>query len=393
MIKLAFPDSCTACGACAYRCPKNCISMQEDNIRQLYPIIDTNYCVDCHACENVCPVLHEPKGNLPFESYAAWSLDEEQRQTSASGGVAYEFYKHALKMGYKCVGASFNDDFSVTLKVAETEEELLPFKNSKYVFSDAYDVFPKIQKLLQQGEWILMMGLPCQIAAARKIYKNHENLLLVEILCHGTAPYSYLNQHIKVIEKQQGRRARAMSFRAPEYNTYTYTFTLYDECGKCMHAAKVSEDSYQYGYHRGVTYRESCYHCAFAKSERVGDIVLCDYYGLGKDYPCSYNFRNVSCILVNTEKGKDFVDNVKNSGTLFWEKRFVEEAVKGNPRLIKPNPKTKDRLAFEKRIRECQGNFEEAIAPLFEKYKKRENEPVYMKRYRAWMSRIKKMIR
>lgn len=50
-------EACCGCGACAAKCPKSCISMQEDKFGFLHPVIDAGACVGCHACDSVCPAL------------------------------------------------------------------------------------------------------------------------------------------------------------------------------------------------------------------------------------------------------------------------------------------------------------------------------------------------
>ena len=131
MIKLAGNDICTACGACAAQCSRSCISMLEGDYGIVLPQIDEGKCIECHACEKVCPILNQPKRHEPQIAYAAWSNDSEERRTSASGGVAVEIYKYAISKGWKVVGASQNEDFSVTHKVVSTIKELQPLKNSK----------------------------------------------------------------------------------------------------------------------------------------------------------------------------------------------------------------------------------------------------------------------
>lgn len=145
-IELADQSLCTGCGACAARCPKHCISMRENAVGIVLPVIDTTACIGCHTCEKACPILKTPEPHKPSEAYAAWSSDGAERVTSASGGVAIEMYKHAVANGYAAVGASQNDDFSVTHKLVTSADGLGQFKNSKYVFSDAYDAFADIKK-------------------------------------------------------------------------------------------------------------------------------------------------------------------------------------------------------------------------------------------------------
>lgn len=66
MIQLASKENCTACGACAFVCPKQCISMREDDLGIMYPVMDDRDCISCKRCLKVCPILspldyHEPK--------------------------------------------------------------------------------------------------------------------------------------------------------------------------------------------------------------------------------------------------------------------------------------------------------------------------------------------
>lgn len=392
MITLASEELCSACGACMSVCSHKCITMKCNGIGQFFPSIDNDKCVACHACENVCPILNEPHTNLPRKAYAAWSLDEEQRRTSASGGIAYELYNYAIAHGYKVVGASFNDDLSVSLKIASTKEEISPFKNSKYVFSECYELYPKIKEELRKGVKMLIVGVSCQIAAMRNLFSKYDDIVFVEILCHGMVPYSYLQQHISSIEKKRQEKAFSMSFRAPEAHTYTYTLSLYNKEGKSFYAATKNDgDTYQIGFSRAITYMESCYHCHFAQRERVGDIILCDFYGLGKEKEFFHDTKEVSCILTVTEKGEKFMDDVFQTNVLFVEERPLNEAINGNPRLQIPNAKTKERIIFEKNITKTLGNYEEAIAPLAAEYMKTVNRSKMYYHWQGLKYRFKKL--
>lgn len=371
MIKLATPDACTGCGACAFKCSKQCISMKEDTIGQIHPVVNSTCCIECHSCENVCPILHEPASYKSKKAYAAWSNDEEERQTSASGGIAIEMYKYAISNDWLAVGAVQNNDFSVSLRMASSLDELVAFKNSKYVFSDAYAVFPEIKSALKDGKKVLFVGLPCQVAALRRLYHDADNLLLVEVVCHGTTPFSYLKQHIDMLSRKYGKTAARMSFRDPYTYTYTFTFTLYDGDGKLFYAKRTKDgDTYQFGYHRAVTYRENCYHCRFAKPERNADITIADYHGLGLLAPCGYNAQKVSLILENTQKGHTFVESLVHNRSIHAEQRPLEEPFKGEVQLRHPSIKNKYRERFEDEIVKNGGIFELAIKHPLNKYQR-----------------------
>ena len=362
MIRLAEYNVCTGCGACAYKCPKHCISMQENSIGIILPVIDNTVCIECHTCEKSCPILNPIELHKPFKAYAAWSNDVEERRTSASGGIATEIYKEALVQGYYIAGAVQNSDFSVTLELSNEEKQIFLFKNSKYVFSSAYKLFSQIKTALSLGNKIVVIGLPCQIAAVRKIFRDNELLLLIDVVCHGTTPLIYLQQHIRRIEKEKKEKAVRMSFRDPIAYTYTFTFTLYNQHGHIFYSMPDGKgDSYQEGYHRMISYRENCYHCIFAQKQRISDLTLSDYKGLGRMAPCDFNNLKVSSVLVNTEKGDEFLNELIKNKSITANERPVDEPINGDPQLRHPSLKSRRRVYFEKDINKMPLDYERTM--------------------------------
>ncbi len=55
-------EKCCGCGACYSICPKNAITMKEDNEGFLYPTINYELCVQCKRCVYVCPFKNRLKG-------------------------------------------------------------------------------------------------------------------------------------------------------------------------------------------------------------------------------------------------------------------------------------------------------------------------------------------
>lgn len=352
MIKLADKESCTACGACAFVCAKNSITMIEDEHGSVYPSLDSTNCVECGRCQKTCPILSPLDVNTPQIAYSAWSSDEKERETSASGGIAAEIYKKAVSEGCDIAGAVQQDDFRVVMQLSSDEKAIMKFKNSKYVFSEAWHVYQEIKQSLKADKNVVFIGLPCQVAALRKIFRENEKILFVEVVCHGTAPFSYLKQHIEHIEHTKNEKAIRMSFRDPDTYTYTYTFTLYNKDGKRFYAEVPRKtDTYQYAYHSTISYRENCYHCHFAREQRIADITLSDYKGLGRMAPCSYGETNVSCILVNTEKGKKFIKEMIQEKRIYADERPVREPIEGDPQLRQPSLKGAARMDFERLIK------------------------------------------
>ena len=48
-------EECCGCTACYAICPRNAITMKEDEEGFEYPIIDQEKCIRCYKCIQVCP--------------------------------------------------------------------------------------------------------------------------------------------------------------------------------------------------------------------------------------------------------------------------------------------------------------------------------------------------
>ncbi len=387
-MEICSKTSCTGCGACAYVCVKNCIEMKENHIGIIYPFIDESKCINCCRCKSICPQNNSAKFRNPIKAYAAWSSDEEERRTSASGGIAAELYKLAINQKLFVVGAISNSDFSVSQVIGKSESDIIKMKNSKYVFSTAYNLYGTLAAELQKNHDIIVIGLPCQVAAIENLFPKYRNqLTLVDVVCHGTTPFSYLQQHIKMLEKQYEKRACKMFFRDPETYTYTFTFTLYDQEGNRFYSQRTKDgDTYQFGYHRTISYRENCYQCKYACEKRISDITLSDYKGLGRLAPCDFTNEKVSSILVNTSKGEAWIEELIRKNCIVAHERPVQEPVLGDAQLQHPSVKGKARYDFEKYIRRYDGDFEKSMKSVIRNERIR-NLPRRLKSY------VKRLIR
>lgn len=73
-------ELCTGCGLCSSTCPVHCITMEEDEYGFLYPVINPDKCINCGKCKKRCPVITDIESCYPLKSFAAWSLDLEDRR-------------------------------------------------------------------------------------------------------------------------------------------------------------------------------------------------------------------------------------------------------------------------------------------------------------------------
>lgn len=368
-------DICTGCGACVNICPKRCISWEKDELDTVYPLIDESACVHCDACRRVCPNNAEMDYHRPLKTFAAWSLDPENRRTSASGGITSEFYRYALKKGGFACGAELTLENGVNYIPVECENDIHRVKNSKYVFSHTGSTYKQAKQALNEGRFVFFVGLPCQVAGFKTFLgklADNENLLLADIICHGVSNEDYLFQYVRHIERVSKRRAESLSFRDPSYGTEGYVFALraktYPSGQKGLSSRNATPkpfykqnhggtNIYYIGYMDGLTYRENCYHCRYARTERISDLTFGDFDGLGTIRPFTHPPKQVSLCLVNTPKGERYLKEV--SDTLFLEERTLEEAVLPQHQLKAPSDYHPKRQLFVEEYKKSR-NFTKA---------------------------------
>ena len=340
MIQLASPECCTGCMACAAACPKDAVSICKDSLGNVLPRILDAQCIGCGACQRACPELRPLPRQASSRAYAVWSLDHENRRSSASGGAASEFYARALADGYWICGAEYTADGRVIHTLTQEADSIARFKQSKYVFSETGPVYRQIKEKLDSGARVLMISLPCKIAGLLGYLKKpYPNLLTVDIVCHGTPSGQLLHEHIQQV--CPGLETFGLRFRQDN----EFLFRL-DAAGRTVYRRIGRTDAYLAAFLEGLSYRSACYRCSHAQPQRVSDLTICDFWGLGAEVPFDHPYTGaISAVLVNTPGGQAFFDGCREN--LFVEERTVAEAVKGNAQLTAPTPEHPRRAAFE----------------------------------------------
>lgn len=218
MIQIKDKADCCGCTACASICPKDAITMEPDTLGFKYPNVDLSKCIDCGLCEKVCAFNENYDKSLNLkepEIYAARHKDMHEIETSRSGAAFIAISDRILEKCGVVYGAGYADHFRVVHKRATTKEERDEFKGSKYVQSDLNGVFRQVKKDLKEGLTVLFSGTPCQTSGLASYVgkKLRENLILVDIVCHGVpGPYMW-RDYLDYLEKKQGSKICWVSFR------------------------------------------------------------------------------------------------------------------------------------------------------------------------------------
>lgn len=339
-MKICSSNFCVSCYACINACPNHCLSMQENTHGESFPLINEKDCINCNACINVCPLNKPLKYNKPIDCYAAWYNNDEIRKSCASGGIATALSQKIIKEGGVVYGAAVQKGIVVCHIRANSENDLLKLKGSKYVHSSIGESYKQVNNDLSRNIKVLFIGTPCQIAGLRSyLGKDFQNLITIDLICHGVPPIKYLREYISQLVKKKYYNIDNIVFRGKEY----YNLSIYEN-NKILYSKKSEFDLYYQAYLQGLINMEYCYNCKFAQIHRISDITLGDFWGLGKDKAFEYDTYKVSVVLVNSLKGEEFINSTDN---IVLIKRDLKEAYNGNDQLRGPSIPHKDREKFK----------------------------------------------
>lgn len=330
-------DKCTGCFACANICPAKCISMREDEYGELHPVINESKCRQCNACIKSCPNNNTLHFRYPTLCYASWITDRQKRHICASGGIGTIMAEYAIYHKDGMVyGTQYDKNMEPHTVGGNTAYDIEKFKGSKYVQSIVGDAYTKIRKDLTERQFVLYIGTPCQIAGLKTFLKrDYDNLVTVDLICHGVSPTTYLNQEIAYLKAK--RRIKSLTdirFRGNDKSNFC--LSLWNK-QKLLFKKRNYCDFYLGGFLWGVTLRENCYTCDYARPERISDITIGDFIGLGQKEPFQYQEKNVSSVFINTQKGEAFYKEVSNAmHELVNIKREYAERLEYAPSLKEP---------------------------------------------------------
>ena len=291
-------SKCTACMACVDACQKNAISVV-DHLKYYVAMIDETKCINCGACRKVCQNLNPVLSAYPEKWFQGWALDKKIREEGSSGGFATSISKAFIEDGGVLCSCKFLDG-QFKFHFSDNVGELEKFCGSKYVKSNPIGIYKEIRRLLSSGKKVLLIALPCQVAAAKNYVGNAlmMNFYSIDLICHGTPSFENLN----IFLKQYGcdlKKITDISFRKKS------DFKIRNDVRDI--APKGVFDKYTLAFLNSINYTENCYNCQYAKIERVSDLTIGDSWG--SDLCDEEKRKGISLALCMNEKGKYLLDN------------------------------------------------------------------------------------
>lgn len=328
-------EECSGCSACMNICPKNCIDMVEDEFGFRYPNINKEICINCHLCEKVCP-FYIKKDNKVFTPtvFACQNSDDVIRKASSSGGVFSMLADYVLDNNGAVYGAEINDSLEVHHIRITSKDQLYRIRGSKYIQSHIDDSFKKIRLDLNEDKKVLFAGTGCQIAGLKSyLKKDYNQLITVEVACHGVPSEKAFRQYIDDNEKYFDSKVKTINFRDKVSGWNNYSIMLSFEDGKSI-SQNAMQNDFMKGYIHNLYLRPSCKICSYKSMSSGSDILLGDFWGVNELKEPWNDNQGTSVVFINTLKGKDVFEKIKND--LVIKEVDLEFAIRFNPCIIQP---------------------------------------------------------
>ena len=343
-------EECTGCAACRNICPTATISMVEEGpCGFIHPSINQDLCINCNLCRKVCPVINPVKLSPPFNAFAAVSKSSPDYRESASGGAASSLALSVLNKGGVIYGCESVNWLIIQHSRFSSSQSVPAMRGSKYVQSSIGEIFKQVKKDLNSQLQVMFTGTPCQIAGLKRfLMKDYENLITVDLVCHGVSSHKLLRDNVKEMLQHYGLHpdnSTKIWFREKsdkpnphiDYGVFINNSAIKRSC------QLLPRNNYIAAFMASLSFRDNCYKCPYACGNRCSDITVGDFWGLGKD--CKIPIENgVSLIMVNSPKGKQFLE--ENRKLFFIEERSIEEAINGNSHLKSPSSMPAARAYF-----------------------------------------------
>lgn len=321
-------ESCYGCGACFNACPTSAISMRANAEGFPVPVVDEAKCINCGKCRQVCPSLNCQYPNDQEPDIYAFTAEDKILYDSSSGGIFTFLAEQILGFGGYVAGAAYTPEFRVNHIMIHHMDELDRIRRSKYLQSSTEDTFQRTKELLEQGNYVLYSGCPCQIAGLlRFLGKDYEKLYTVDVLCHGIPSPKLFQEHLRN-SYGGAEKIEDVEFRSRE--GWGTLFRVKLKNGE-LKTSYLNTSVYLQSFLQDINLRASCFQCQYSRIPRQGDITIGDLWAAsGLNLPFEYR-KGISVVLLNNEKGRTlFQESISKTESTFHIQKIYGKATEQN---------------------------------------------------------------
>lgn len=270
----------------------------------------------------------------PLNVYACYNVDKELRLNSSSGAVFSSLAECVLSKQGVVYGVTMSEDcYSVKYLAVRDKKEFAKLRGSKYLQAKMGNTYCQVKIDLESGETVLFSGTGCQINGLKKyLGKDYENLICVDVICHGVPSPALWKEYVLHQEKLNGGKLKVVNFRCKDesWEKFGMKELINDRSEDSLKNLYISsdKDSFMRMFLRDYCLRPSCYECV-AKQEKLADITIADFWGIDNVAPEMNDGNGTSLVIIRTNKGFQVFDEIKEC-TKRKEVSY-SDGVKSNP--------------------------------------------------------------
>lgn len=207
--------------------------------------------------------------------------------------------------------------------VCQTPQERDICRGSKYIQSHIdRDIYHVLEEELTKKTPLLFVGTPCQVSAVNQyalVKKlDMESLITCDILCHGVGSPGMWSKFLE----WKNKKIDYLTFK-DKRNGW-----LKPRCVAKSGNKTMSLRGYSWLYFSDAIMRPACYECEYARTDRVADFTIGDFWKVKSIVPEMFNPKGTSFIMVNTAKGWNLFENVKDN--LIYKEVTLDDVMQNN---------------------------------------------------------------
>lgn len=279
-----------------------------------------------------------------MQSYIAINNDLNIRQQSSSGGIFSALATYVLQNQGIVFGAAWNSDWLVDIINITNLKDLSKLRGSKYIQANINNTYQECKDYLDAGKLVLYSGIPCQLHGLKKfLAKDYDNLILVDIACHGLMSINIWKDYLKTIQRPDASIIE-INFRYKELTWEDYHVLIKYSDGQVLNEHH-STNKYIQAFLSDKYLKSSCYDCQFKNSYSISDLIIGDAWGTKSPYKSQYG---ISFIQVLTDKGQEFLNKITTISKILQEPNYQANGCFKNKISITPAKSTLD--LFQKKV-------------------------------------------
>lgn len=274
---------------------------------------------------------------MPISVYAVKHKDTQVVSASRSGGVFTALSDLVLDQGGVVYGCVLDENLVARHVRADDRSTRDKMRGSKYIQSSLGDSFKLVEADLASGIKVLFTGTSCQVAGLKAyLGRRYDNLLLVDIVCHGVPSPRVWREFVAWHEGRKGQKVVSADFR----NKGVFGWAAHKESLFFEDGSRVDDKTFRNLFNSLLVQRPSCYECRYKSVEHPGDITIADYWGIEKAAPEFDDNKGVSLVLINSEAGAAWFESAK--AVVTWKATRLEDSMQPSLRGPYPRPDKRD---------------------------------------------------